>query len=195
MFAYIVRRLAPDARDPVRDLGHHLRAAAHRARQHRRHPVRRRRLRRSRRQGQSGEGARPRPADRRAVFALDRRPAARRSRLFLRLGEAGAAGDPAAHSDHRAARRARAAVLGLDRHSARRHQRGQSGHPARLRAARGQPQRAVAALVLARPADPDGVGVAVRRDADLQSRTRRPGPRRSRSMPCRRWRSASAARR
>ena len=60
VFAYIVRRLVSDARDPVRDLDHHLRAAAHRARQHRRHPVRRRGLRRSRRQGQSGAGTRAR---------------------------------------------------------------------------------------------------------------------------------------
>ena len=41
----------------------------------------------------------------RAISELDRRAAARRSRLFLRLGKAGAAGDPAAHSDHRAAGR------------------------------------------------------------------------------------------
>ena len=53
-----------------------------------------------------------------AVSELDRRAAARRSRLFLRVGKAGAAGDPAAHPDHRAAGGAGAAVLRLDRHSA-----------------------------------------------------------------------------
>ena len=37
--------------------------------------------------------------------AVDRRPAARRSRLFLRLREADAAGDPAAPADQRQARR------------------------------------------------------------------------------------------
>ena len=60
-------------------------------------------------------------------------------------------------------------VLGIDRHSLGRHQRGPSGHPARLCPAHRQPERAVAALVLARAADPDGVGLAVRIDADLQS--------------------------
>ena len=74
-----------------------------------------------------------------------------------------------------------AAVLGRDRHSARRHQRGEAGHPARLCAARRQPERPVAAVVLARPADPDGVGRDVRDHADLQSEPGRPGPRRSRS--------------
>ena len=56
------------------------------------------------------------------------------------------------------------------------------GHAARLFPARRQPERPVAALVLARPVDPDGVGLAVRNHADLQSRTRKPGPRRSRSI-------------
>src|SRR4051812_3063242 len=116
-----------DARDPDRDLDHHLRATARRSRQHRRHPVRRRRLRRSHRQGQSRKGTRPQPADLPAIFELDRRPAAWRPRLFLRLGKAGAAGDTATHSDHRAAGGAGAAVLRLDRHSARRHQRRPSG--------------------------------------------------------------------
>ena len=72
------------------------------------------------------------------------------------------------------------------------HQRRASGHKARLHASRRQPQRPVAALVLARPADPDGLGVVVRHDADLQSEPddwTKP----SRSTPCRRWRSASAA--
>ena len=68
---------------------------------------------------------------------------------------------------------ARLAALALsfsasDRHSPRGHQRGQAGHAARLFPARGQPQRAVAARVLARPSDPDGVGLAVRHHADLQ---------------------------
>ena len=88
---------------------------------------------------------------------------------------------------------ARAAVLRLDRHSARRHQRGQTGHPARLRPARRQPERPVAALVLARPVDPDGVRLPVRIDADLQSKSEEPGPRLSRSIAFRRWRSAFAA--
>ena len=146
-------RAAPriDARDPVRDLGHHLRAAAHRARQHRRHPVRRRRLCRPGRQGQSGARTRARSADRHAISALDRRAPARRPRLFLCLREAGARRDPAADSDHGAARRAGAAVLGLDRDSPGRHQRGQAGHAARLFPARRQPERAVAARLLARP--------------------------------------------
>ena len=56
-----------------------------------------------------------------------------------------------------------------DRRSARRHQRGASGLPARLCAARRQPERAVAAGVLARPVDPDGVGRDVRGNSDLQS--------------------------
>ncbi len=127
--------------------------------------------RRSRRQGQSGTRSRARPADRRAVSALDRRPAARRPRLFLCLREAGAGRDPAANSDHGAAGRPGAAVLRLDRHSARRHQRGAPGHPAGLCPAHRQPQRPVAAVVLARPVDPDGVGVAVRDHADLQSQS------------------------
>jgi len=42
---------------------------------------------------------------------------------------------------------------GIDRHSAGRHQRGQSGHPARLYPARREPERLVAAILLARPAD------------------------------------------
>ncbi len=45
----------------------------------------------------------------------------------------------------------------------------QPGHAARLCLARRQPERPVAAVVLARPADPDGVGLAVRHHADLQS--------------------------
>ena len=158
-----------DARDPDRDLDHHLRAAARRSRQYRRHPVRRRRLRRSRRQGQSGKGTRPQSADLAAISDLDRRAAARRSRLFLCVGKAGAAGDPAAHSDHGAAGGPGAAVLRRDRHSARRHQRRASGFKARLRLADRQPERPVAAFVLARPADPDGFGFAVRQHADLQS--------------------------
>ena len=121
------------------------------------------------RQGQSGKGTRPQSADLAAISELDRRAAARRSRLFLRVGKAGAAGDIAAHSDHRAAGGAGAVVLRLDRHSARRHQRRASGIEARLYLAHRQPERPVAAFVLARPADPDGVGLAVRQHADLQS--------------------------
>ena len=45
----------------------------------------------------------------------------------------------------------------------------QPGHAARLCAAGRQPERPVAAVVLARPVDPDGVGLAVRNHADLQS--------------------------
>ncbi len=97
--------------------------------------------------------------------------AARRPRLFLRLGKAGAGRDPAADPDHGAAGGAGADILRLDRHSARRDQRGAPGHAARLCPAPGQPQRIVAALVLARPADPDGVGIAVRHHADLQSQS------------------------
>ena len=66
-------------------------------------------------------------ADLRAVSALDRRAAAGRSRLFLCFGEAGAAGDPAANSDHGPAGGARSVVFRLDRHSAGRHQRRPSG--------------------------------------------------------------------
>ena len=53
---------------------------------------------------------------------------------------------------------------------------------ARLRAARRQSQRPVAALVLARPADPDGVRALVRLDPDLHQR---PAPTAS-------WRSSAA---
>ena len=45
------------------------------------------------------------------------------------------------------------------------------GHAARLCLAPRQPQRIVAALVLARTTYPDGVGVAVRHHADLQSQS------------------------
>ena len=43
-------------------------------------------------------------------------------------------------------------------------------HAARLCAARGQPQRPLAAVVLARPADPDGVRALFRLDPDLHRR-------------------------
>ena len=46
-------------------------------------------------------------------------------------------------------------------------QRGPSGLAARLYLARRQPERPVAAFVLARVVDPDGVGFAVRQHADL----------------------------
>ena len=145
---------------------------------------------------QSAAGTRPRSADRRAIPALDRRSAARRSRLFLCVREAGARRDPAAHSDHRAARRPGAAVFNLDRRSARRHQRGAAELPARLCAARRQPERPVAAGVLARPADPDGV----RWRCSARFRSINPNPQ-SFWRGCRDllraggWRSASAARR
>ena len=142
----------------------------------------------------SAAGTRARSADRRAIPALDRRAAARRPRLFLCVREARARRDPAAHSDHRAARRPGAAVLGLDRRSARRDQRGQSGLAARLRAARRQPERPVAAGVLARPADPDGVGRVVRRRCRSSIRTRRTSARGARDLlRAGGWRSASAA--
>ena len=149
--------LSPDAADAVRHLGADLHAAAHRARQHRRHPVFLRRHDQSGRQGADREGARPRPAHRHPVRAVDRRPAPRRSRLFLHLRKADPAGDRAAPADQRQARRHGARLRGAVRHSARRDLGGAAEHAARLCAARGQPQRAVAAVVLARPADPDGV--------------------------------------
>ena len=129
-----------------------------------------------------------------AVSALDQRLPARRFRLFLCLGEAGAPGDPAADPDHRAARRPGAVVLGLDRHSAGRHQRGEAGNAARLRVARGQPQRLVAALVLARPADPHR-SVAMFNQMPIFNPNPETWRRRSRPMPCRPPPSASAARR
>ena len=183
----------PDARDARRDFDRHLLPAAHRARQHRRYPVCRGRLCRPRRQGQSAARARHRSADGGAISALDQRAVARRPRLFLRLREAGAGRNPAADSDHRAARGAGAVVLRLGRHSPRGHQRGPSGIAARLFPARGQPLRTVAAIVLARPSDPDGVGFAVRQHPDLQ-----PQPADLRRdvfdlCACPRWRSASAA--
>ena len=110
------------------------------------------------RQGEDREGARPRSADRRAVCpagsagcctaisAIPTSPRSRRCRRSLpRMPiTAKLAGDGAA-------------VLGADRRAARRDQRGAAEHAARLCAARHQPQRAVAAVVLARAADPDGV--------------------------------------
>ena len=69
----------------------------------------------------------------------------------------------------------------------------QAGHAARLRAARGQPERPVAALVLARPADPDGVGGDVRPDADLQSQSADLAEAFATYCRAGRWRSASAA--
>ena len=116
--------------------------------------------------------ARPRSADRRPVRQLDRRPDARRSGLRLRVGEAGDRRDPAAHSGHRQAGRAGAGLLRAVRRAARRHQRGAPEHGARLCAARDQPERPVAAVVLARAADPDGVRPLVRLDPDLQEHPR-----------------------
>ena len=62
-------------------------------------------------------------------------------------------------------------------------------------AARGQPQRPVAALVLARPADPDGVRRDVRQHPDLQSESANVWRDVLDLLPARRWRSPSAARR
>ncbi len=123
------------------------------------------------------------------------RAGARRSRLFLRLGEAGAAGDRAAHPDHRQARRARARVLDAVRRAARRHQRGAAELGARLCAARGQPERTVDAVVLARAADPDGLRRLVRLDPDLHRPAGRLLERAAVSTASRPRRSASAPRR
>ena len=164
--------LSPDAADAVRHLGADVRAAARRSGQHRRHPVQRRRHDQSGRQGADREGARPRSADPGAIRPVDRRAAAGRSRLFLRLREADLAGNPAAPADQREARRHGARFRGPVRHSARRHLGGAAEHAARLRAARDQPLRAVAAVVLARPADPDGVRALFRLDPDLHHAAR-----------------------
>jgi peptide/nickel transport system permease protein len=59
------------------------------------------------------------------------------------------------------------AVRGAVRHSARRDLGGAAEHGARLRAARGESERPVAAVVLARAADPDGVRALFRLDPDL----------------------------
>ena len=60
-----------------------------------------------------------------------------------------------------------AVLLGADRRAARRAQRGAPEHAARLFAAGAQPQRPVAAVVLARAAGADGVRRSVRLDSDL----------------------------
>ena len=60
-----------------------------------------------------------------------------------------------------------AVVLRVHRHSPRGAERGPSGLAARLYLARRQPERPVAAFLLARAVDPDGVGFAVRQHADL----------------------------
>src|SRR6202012_1570672 len=111
---------------------------------------------RSRRQGQSAARPRARSADLPAIFALDLGPAAWRPRLFLRLGKAGAGRDPAADSDHGALGRPGADLLRVYWHSLGRAARGAPRHAAGLFPARGQPQRIVAALVLARAVDLDG---------------------------------------
>jgi hypothetical protein len=59
------------------------------------------------------------------------------------------------------------------RGSARRDQCGAAEHNARLCAAGGQPQRPVIAIVLAGPADPDGLRALDRVDPDLQEHARR----------------------
>ena len=119
----------------------------------------------------------------------------RRPGLRLRLGEAGAGRDPAAHPDHRQARRAGAVLLRRARRAARRHQRGPPEHPARLRPAGHQPERTVAALVLARPADPHGLRAVPRLDPDLHRPGRRASGTSWRCSASRRPRSASAPRR
>ena len=187
--------LPADAAHAVRHVGADLRHAAAGARQHHRHPVRLGGHRQSGGQEEDRAGARARPADRRAVRHLDRRPDARRSRLRLRLGEAGHRRDPAAHPGHGQARRPGAVLLRADRRAARRDQRGAPEHDARLCAARDQLERPVAALVLAGPADPDGVRALVRLDPDLQELDRQylGGARCCCAFPPRPW--ASAARR
>ena len=123
--------------------------------------------------------ARPRPADRHPVRQLDRRPGARRPRLRLRLGKARHRGDPAAHPGHGQARSAGAGLLDAVRRAARRGERGAPEYGARLCAAGRESERAIAAVLLARPAHPDGVRALVRLDSDLQEQHRqflaRPG--------------------
>ena len=101
---------------------------------------------------------------------VDRRPAAGRSRHVLPDRAAGDPRDRAAHPDHRQARRPGAVLRGADRGAARRHQRGQAEHAARLHLARDQPVRAVDAGILAGLADPDGVRRLFRHDPDLHRR-------------------------
>ena len=157
-----------DAADPVRDVGADLHRAAPGARQHRRHPGRLRRHRRQRPETQDRARARPRPLAGRSVRAMDRRPAARRSRLCLYLGTPGDRGDRAAHSGDRQARNAGAVLCGGDRRAARRAQRGPAQHAAGLFPAGAQSQRAVAAVVLARAIGAAAVRPGVRLDSDLQ---------------------------
>ena len=140
-------------------------------------------LRRSHRQGQSRKGTRPRPADLAAISELDRRAVASRSRLFLCVGKAGVAGDLAAHSDHRTT--GGVAFLSPPRSAfrfRRAWRRASPGLAADYALRIVSLERAVAALVLARALDPDGVGLAVRRHADLRSKSET-STRRSRSMP------------
>ena len=162
--------LPADGAHPVRDVDPDLRHAAPGAGQHRRHPGRCRGHRRPQGEGQDRQGARARPADHRAVRPVDRRADARRSRLRLRLGAAGDRGDRAAHPDQRQAAPDGAVLLGDPRRAVRRDQRGAAEHDARLFPARPQSQRAVAAVLLARPAGPDGVRALVRHDPDLHQR-------------------------
>ncbi len=163
--------LLPDAPDAGRDFGARLRDAAAGAGQHRRHPVRCGRHDQSGREGAAREGARARSTDRHPICPLDRRLAARRPRLFLRIGKARSCRDRAAHSDHRQARLSRARLLGAVRGSARGRQRGAAEHPSGLRPARAQPERAVDAGLLARTPDLDGLRVVVRDAADLYRAT------------------------
>ena len=82
-----------------------------------------------------------------------------------------------------------------DRRAARGDQRGQAELRARLCPARGQPQRAVDAGLLARAPDPDGLRRLVRHDPDLHRTRRKTFWERCCCTACRRPRSASAARR
>ena len=168
--------LRPDAADAVRHLGGDLRAAAARARQHRRHPVRR------------GRHDRTRPRRRKIekelgldqpivvqYVALDRRagctaisaiPTSRRSRRWTRSCRASRSPRslPAWRSSFAVLFGVPLGVISAVRQNTR----------ARLRAARGQPQRAVDAVVLARAADPDGVRALFRlRSRSTPTRRRR----------------------
>ena len=175
MGAYIVRRLLLMLADAVRHVGPDLRHAAAGAGQHRRHPLRFRRLRQP---GAEGE-------DRAAELGLDQpiavqyvnwiggllrgdlgysyvseKPALEeilpRIPVTAKLAGAGAVfsmlfGVPLG-------------VISAVRQNTR----------ARLRAARDQPERPVAAVVLARAAHPDGVRALVRLDPDLHEHAREP---------------------
>ena len=81
------------------------------------------------------------------------------------------------------------------RRAARRDQRGQAELQARLCLAGDQPERAVDAVLLARPADPDGVRAIFRHDPDLHRPAARDSGTRCGCSASRRRRSAFAPRR